>query len=863
MDPRRWQLLSRGVVLLLLSVLVSAEFARAQNVNGAFHGTITDSTGAVIPGASVVVKNLGTGATRAIECDASGFYAITQIPPAHYSVTVSKAGFTTVVEDDVQLLVNQDREGNFTLKVGQVTQQVEVTATPAALNTTNSTLGTVVGSEQVVDLPLNGRQFTQMILLSPGAVPHEGGQQAAFQVQEGGGGISPSVNGQGARFNNYTLDGGLNNEVFKQTWTISPPPDAIQEFKVQSHSVDANVGMAPGANVNVATKTGTSAFHGNVWEFLRNDKLDAANFFDNFSHSTKPPYRQNQFGFTAGGPLVLPHLYDGRAKRTYFFGYYEGFRSTQGFTKFANVPTAAELGGDFSDILTATPATSNGVPVVDPLGRPVIDGQIYDPYSTRPVTQGVADSTTGLVANSTGLVRDPFPGNIIPSAMLNPQALTYLHAMYPGANYGPGGNVFPNFTRSSADAVTGNQFAIRLDHNFGNNDTLFGAFYYNKAFEDKPCPLPLSCNILNAKGRVVNIGYTHLFSPTLLLNLHYMHMYDDSSFLIGTPAGLGLLNSTNNIAIEPVRSNYPYVNQVGLSPRLSGTSQFAVPLGPFHTHAINGDLQKISGHHTLGVGYLAYHIHSFDDGWGLSQNFDQYPSSAIIGPGANAPQSGDGLASMLLNTPSGLFGFLGRTYADTTTLWQGVYVQDKWEASKKLTLTIGLRYDYVPPMRFKNNQDSGWSNNCGCLLITQPFGNAYPFANVRPRYFDPQWREFQPRFGFAYALTPKLVVRGGGAVFVDHGGNLIQETQDDRIAWPWGIGVNKVNLNRGVPDTFFSDPPPATSFFPSPTNPGIPSIFGGANDEEPYSDLVTVESGRGRTTQPQYDIVCRLCRVEG
>ena len=830
MNPRRWESLSRGVVLSLLSVFVSVEFARAQNVNGAFHGTITDSTGAVIPGASVVVKNLGTGATRAIECDASGFYAITQIPPAHYAVTVSKAGFTTVVEEDVQLLVNQDREANFTLKVGQVTQQVEVTATPAALNTTNSTLGTVVGSEQVVDLPLNGRQFTQMILLSPGAVPHEGGQQAAFQVQEGGGGISPSVNGQGARFNNYTLDGGLNNEVFKQTWTISPPPDAIQEFKVQSHSVDANVGMAPGANVNVATKTGTNAFHGNVWEFLRNDKLDAANFFDNFSHSTKPPYRQNQFGFTAGGPLVVPHLYDGRAKRTYFFGYYEGFRSTQGFTEFANVPTATELSGDFSDILTTTPATSNGVPVVDPLGRPVIDGQIYNPYSTRPVTQGVVDPTTGLVANSTGLVRDPFSGNIVPSAMLNSQALTYLHAMYPGANYGPGGNVFPNFTRSSADAVTGNQFAIRLDHNFGNNDTIFGAFYYNKALEDKPCPLPLSCNILNAKGRTVNVGYTHLFSPTLLLNLHYMHMYDDSSFLIGTPAGLALLNSTNNIAIEPVRSNLPYVNQVGLSPRLSGTSQFAVPLGPFHTHAINGDLQKISGHHTLGVGYLAYHIHSFDDGWGLSQNFDQYPSSAIIGPGANAPQSGDGLASMLLNTPSGLFGFLGRTYADTTTLWQGVYVQDKWEASKKLTLTIGLRYDYVPPMRFKNDQDSGWSNNCGCLLITQPFGNAYPFANVRPRYFDPQWREFQPRFGFAYALTQKLVVRGGGAVFVDHGGNLIQETQDDRIAWPWGIGVNKVNLNRGVPDTFFSDPPPATSFFPSPTNPGIPSIFGGANE---------------------------------
>ena len=238
-----------------------------------------------------------------------------------------------------------------TLQVGQVTQQVEVTAQAASLDTTNSTLGTVVGSTSVVDLPLNGRQFTQMILLSPGATPHEGGQQAAFTVEEGGGGISPAVNGQGARFNNYTLDSGLNVEVFKQVWMISPPPDAIQEFKVENHSVDASIGMSPGANVNVATKTGTNQLHGDAWEFLRNDKLDAANFFDNFVGVKKPPYRQNQFGGSIGGPVVLPG-YDGRQKKTYFFGYYEGFRSSEGFTEFANLPYASELGGNFSDLLT-------------------------------------------------------------------------------------------------------------------------------------------------------------------------------------------------------------------------------------------------------------------------------------------------------------------------------------------------------------------------------------------------------------------------------------------------------------------------------------------------------------------------------
>ena len=266
--------------------------------------------------------------------------------------------------------------------------RVEVTAQAASLDTTNSTLGTVVGSTEVVDLPLNGRQFTQMILLSPGATPHEGGQQSAFTVEEGGGGISPAVNGQGARFNNYTLDGGLNVEVFKQVWMISPPPDAIQEFKVQNHSVDASVGMAPGANVNVATKTGSGQLHGDGWEFLRNDMLDAANFFDNFAGVAKPQYRQNQFGATIGGPVVLPH-YDGRARRK---------PTSSGTSKVSvlrkvsrsslSVPYASELAGNFSDLLTIKQVLTNGtgcaspaapcIPGSDALGRPVYGGQIYN-----------------------------------------------------------------------------------------------------------------------------------------------------------------------------------------------------------------------------------------------------------------------------------------------------------------------------------------------------------------------------------------------------------------------------------------------------------------------------------------------------
>ena len=816
------ELLGNLALLVLLLFCLPCKLSRAQTVNGSFHGTIVDSTGAVIPGANVEVKNDATGALRQIASDAAGFYTITQIPPANYTITVSKAGFKTAVQT-VELLVAEDREVTVTLQVGQVNQQVEVTAQAAALDTTNSTLGTVVGSQSVVDLPLNGRQFTQMILLSPGATPHEGGQQAAFTVEEGGGGISPAVNGQGARFNNFNLDGGLNIEVFKQVWMISPPPDAIQEFKVENHSVDASIGMAPGANVNVSTKTGSSQFHGDAWEFLRNDALDAANFFDNFAGVKKPAYRQNQFGGTIGGPVILPG-YNGRDKKTYFFGSYEGFRSAQGFTEFANLPYASELQGNFSDLLTGKPVMVNGSPELDPLGREVMQGAIYNPYNTYQVAEG---------ENAGQYVRDPFPGNIINQTQfpITPQAQYYLNAFYRTPNYGPGGNNFPNWTGSSNDATSGNQFSTRLDHSFGNNDTLFGAFYYVNATETKPCNMPDSCNVLDDFGRILNINYTHIFSPTLILTLHYMHMYDNTSFLEGTPLGVGALNAMNQLAFEPVRDNYPFVPYGSMGSRFSQPTQFAVPLGPFHTHAINADLQKIAGKHTIGLGYLSYHFHSFDDGWGETQSFDQFPTSAITGPGSNEAGTGDGLASFMLNLPSGLGGFEGRTYANTTDLWQAMYAQDKWQISKKLSVTFGLRWDYVPPMRFKDNQDSGWSNNCACFLITQPYGTLFPFANVRQRYFDQQWRTFEPRFGFNYGITQKLVVRGGFALFTDHGGSLIQETQDDRIAWPWGVEVGGyVNENRAVPSLFYNNPPGAGTFFPSPTNAAGLSIFGGANN---------------------------------
>lgn len=789
------------VILLSVVLFAAAALAPAQTTNGTFHGTVADTSGAVVPYATVQVKNLATGAARQATTSDVGFYTVPQIPPGHYSITVSKTGFATAVQPDVDLLVNQDLEVNLTLTVGSVNQQVEVTGTPPTLETASATIGQVVGSQQVVDLPLNGRQFTELALLTPGAAPKEGAQQAFFVIPIGGGGISPSVNGQVGRRNFYTLDGMMNDALFTDTWAISPPPDAIQEFKVQSHIVDAQFGVSSGANINVATKSGGPLFHGDIWEFLRNDKLDAANFFDNATKSLKPPFRQNQYGVTAGGPLWIPDIYDGRKKQTYIFGYWEGFRSRQSSTAFGNVPTPAQLNGDFTAQLTTTQIGT------DCAGNAIFAGEIFNPYTTNACPSG------------NGFFRQPFsPMNVIPSNQLNQAALLYLNAFYPTANFGTGG--FPNYTAPLSTPINSDQFGIRVDHTFHNNDTLYGVFYFSEPTEIVPTIEKLGQNNRVNLARGLSVGYTHLFSPTTLLNLHYSYTW--TRFGQTTPpAGVALLQAAHLDRIEPVKEGLALVPQVSFSNGINGTAQFAIPLGPIRSHMLSGDFQKVFSKHTLSAGLMIFHVHAFSDGFGLGVGFDTFASASS----GQASSTGNPLASMLLDLPANVFGFIGNTEANNWGNWYGGYIQDKWQASKKLSIQFGMRYDFVQPMRFARDQISGADLN-GSFLISQPFPPLFPFRTVRRTYFDPQYHGFQPRLGIAYSLTPKTVIRTGFAIFDDNEDQRIQTYGDPAaIRWPWGAGITLAGLNQGVPNTFFDSLPLASTFF----NPLQPSVAFGAD----------------------------------
>ncbi len=335
----------RNMLKLWRPLLLMASLAAAlpgQTVNGSINGTITDSTGAVIPAVTIEVLNTTTGVHREAVSSSSGTYTVPLLPPGSYEVTVRKQGMSTEIRRGVSLLVNQNLTLDFQLSPGAVSQSVQVTSEVPLVDATSATLGQVIEHQQIVDLPLNGRSFTQLVLLTPGAAPAEAPQQNTLIVKEGAGSISPSVNGQRGQQNNFTMDGVLNNALYTNTWAIAPPPDAVQEFNVQSHMTDAEFSISSGANINLVTRSGSNQFHGSLWEFFRNDKLDARNFFD----PQRAPYRQNQYGVFFSGPVRLPH-FNGK-DNTWFSIYWEGFRSRQSASYFATVPTSAMRNGDFS-----------------------------------------------------------------------------------------------------------------------------------------------------------------------------------------------------------------------------------------------------------------------------------------------------------------------------------------------------------------------------------------------------------------------------------------------------------------------------------------------------------------------------------
>jgi Carboxypeptidase regulatory-like domain len=335
-----------GFLLLLMFGFTSSSNAQS---GASVSGTVNDGTGAVISGVRVLLKNVDTGVEQSTQTNGSGSYAFISVIPGRYSLECTRDGFATAKEANVSLGVNQAALLNVTLVPGSVQQTVVVSADSSAQQTTNATLGTAIATKSVNDLPLNGRNFTQMLELTPGVSRITVAQNATGGETSNPVGTFtfPSVNGQRNRANMFLLDGSNDLNSYNGAYNYEPIVDGIQEFKVQSHNDLAEFGQVTGGIVNVVTKSGTNEFHGALWKFIRNSALDARNYFA----SVVNPLRQNQFGATVGGPVRLPHIYNGK-DRTFFFFAYEGFRQSQAAQSLLTTPTSAQLGGDFSALLS-------------------------------------------------------------------------------------------------------------------------------------------------------------------------------------------------------------------------------------------------------------------------------------------------------------------------------------------------------------------------------------------------------------------------------------------------------------------------------------------------------------------------------
>ena len=494
-------------VVLSIFWLVLAMPAWAQKDTGSIVGTVKDETGAVVPDANVEVTDVERGQTFKTTTSASGEFVASPLHVGRYNVTVTKTGFKKAVSEAVELNVQGRIAINIALQVGQISEVMEVSGAAPLLETETSELGQVVDQKRVSNLPLNGRNFAQLALLSTGTAPSEPGAR-----DEGGYGFS--ANGARSLQNNFLLDGVDNNSnlpdlLNESNFVIQPPVEALQEFKVQTNAYSAEFGRGNGAIVNAVIKSGTNQIHGSAWDFLRNNKLDGRNYFDDPTKPT-PQYQQNQFGATFGGPIVIPHLYDGR-NRTFFFVDYEGLRVRQAQTQTAFVPPSAWRQGDFSSLIDYTNVTGS-----DCNGRPTFAGEIFDAR--------LAQANCGVPFQYDGAGQAL---NIIPATpvvagggSLDPLALR-LAALYPAAGaLQPSGN---NFLANPVRRETRNNFDARVDQKFSDKDNAFVRF----SIENQPSFIPGTFGGLADGGgffsgdedfsyRSVAASWTHFFRPELI-----------------------------------------------------------------------------------------------------------------------------------------------------------------------------------------------------------------------------------------------------------------------------------------------------------------------------------------------------------
>ncbi|MEW5976498.1 MAG: TonB-dependent receptor [Acidobacteriota bacterium] len=745
-----------GVAAGLAVFLFSTGTAYSQTGAGTFGtilGTVSDETGAVLPKVSVTVTNEKTGLVRTVATNEQGSFQVPALLPGIYRVELEASGFKKHQQGGVELRVNESVRVDVTMQIGELTQTIEVEGGAPLLTTSSGTVGHVIENKSIVELPLNGRDFTQLTLLVPGATG--GNNPGGFFVI---GGNNVSVTGNRSDSNNYTLDGVDNNENFFKFHGIKPSIDAVEEFKIQTNITSAQFGAAAGANVNVATRSGSNEIHGTAFEFLRNNVLDSREVFA----STRPQFRFNDFGGTIGGPI--------KKDKTFWMFNYEGTRTRREQTILGTVPTPAMLGGDLSLNVEGAPA-------------PII----YDPATTR-MENGV-------------LVRDPFPGNRIPSNRINPITKAYLDIFYTPLQ--PNRTGAFNLINNKPNALDTDQFTVRVDHRFSANTSVFGRFSLSDLTLTEPQTLPTNTRERFNTFRNIGVTVTHLFTPTTILDVRYG--YNRNNIAFGTPnlSLTGPLVSAGLTGIPDKFRDYDYPINLDFS-GFSGVGNFAFQNGPDVNHQFLPNLLMIRGKHTISVGADIKHEQIFHDGVFSNWAFTNVPTADP----QNVGNTGQGLASFLLGLPSTASRLLGDPSLDASRYLVHYYVQDDIKLTPKLTLNLGLRYEDSHWFHHNEGRLSGYDTETGTYMWASTNPITGQPANVPRTLVDPDRNNFAPRFGLAYLLTPKTTVRAGYGIF--YNSNFTWETSSARGNWPYSVSQSKEGMNRDFPDTPVSNVFPGT-----------------------------------------------------
>ena len=523
----RWSKFTAATVALLGLTLLGtgapSVWAQAQAFSASLRGFVYDNTGAVVPQATVTLSNPERGFTQTVSTQPDGTYAFTLERPGTYTLKVEKSGFRAYVQSGIVLTVGQTATQDVTLQVGAVNQEVTVTAGAVMLNTTTASVGMTVAERQVVELPLDVRNVFALVSLNASV-----NNSSQYQVVNGPGQQSTAdqdlyfMNFGGGRFGTTAvlLDGAWDVGGDWGGYMYVPSVDNTQEFAVQTNTFSAQYGWSTGNVMNAVTKSGTRDFHGNAWEFLRNSDLDANNFFNNAAGIPRPQFRRNQFGGTAGGPLYIPKLYEQRDK-TFIFGDIEALRQSSPITYTTTLPTADMRNGDFSALLGSQIGT-------DALGRPILAGQIYNPLTTRLLTNGGTDSVSGLLATCPGgtktcYYRDPIAGNNV-SSLINSVSKNFL-PYWPQPTLANA--LVNNYTYSAGSASNWpEEYSIRVDQNISEKSRLFARWSQKREYKQIAVDAYGSNNPGGGGGRALDnrwdmaFNYTRTFDPSLVMSVN-------------------------------------------------------------------------------------------------------------------------------------------------------------------------------------------------------------------------------------------------------------------------------------------------------------------------------------------------------